>query len=175
VREKARKISTNRVSRQTLATLCLRLAIGGLFIYSGAVKLSDMALFSAMVEAYQILPLPLVNLFALAMPWLEVTAGLALVSNRLPLGGPFVIGGLLAIFIAALSYTLLLGRKISCGCFGVDVPVTWTLVGQDALLLLGCGFLFFHACRGYALPHTLASSEAGAPATAADRSRTTPA
>ena len=59
--------------------LVCRLLVGGVFVYASLDKILNPSEFAKVVYNYQILPLPLSNLLAMSLPWLELFAGLAIV------------------------------------------------------------------------------------------------
>ena len=77
--------------------LLARLYLGFVFIYACLHKIAEPATFALDVATYQFLPLPLINIFALVMPWLELLAG-AMIVVGLRTGG-----GVRAIDLQALA------------------------------------------------------------------------
>ena len=120
----------------------LRLLVGGVFIYAGAVKAWETQNFASDLRHYAIIPWSdLVLLLAVYVPWVEVCAGLAVVSRRLYLGGLIAILGMMLIFTGALTSAWARGLDISCGCFGKDKESIRTnfpaLLGRDLGILIG--------------------------------------
>ncbi len=97
----------------------LRIALGLIFIYSSWSKISDPPGFAEMIWNYRILPGYLVNPVAIALPWLEMLAGLALLSGFIRKGAALLVAGMLIIFITALATDLVRGIAVDCGCFSV--------------------------------------------------------
>ncbi len=116
----------------------LRIALGAMFVYAGAVKAWDPSGFLSDIEGYQILPYKLAVVAAVYLPWLEIVCGLALVMGRFLLDGSLAITtGLMGIFTAALIWAWWRGLDISCGCFGASdshVNYGW-LITRDLILL----------------------------------------
>jgi uncharacterized membrane protein YphA (DoxX/SURF4 family) len=145
----------------------LRIGLGALFVYSAATKLPDMASLADSVSNYRLLPGVLVPLFSVALVGMELLAGLSLVVGVAARAAACWIALMLFAFIAALSQALIRGIDLSCGCFGsTDVePVSWALVGRDALMLaaalilarLGTGKLLFRRGAAAAEPQTASS------------------
>jgi len=105
---------------QDVLALVLRLAIGGLFVYSSWGKLQDPALFADTVSRYDMLPGRLLGFFAAVMPAAELVAGAALAFLPWRREAAVAVCVLLAMFLIALVQALARGLDISCGCFGVD-------------------------------------------------------
>jgi uncharacterized membrane protein YphA (DoxX/SURF4 family) len=98
-----------------LANFLLRLFLGGLFLWSGVLKLADPKAFAVVVSRYDLVPEPLLPVVAIGLPLLEVLAGLATVLNRR--GGVEGIIAMLLLFIAVLWFGILHNLDIDCGCF----------------------------------------------------------
>jgi uncharacterized membrane protein YphA (DoxX/SURF4 family) len=120
------------------------IVIGGLFIYAGAVKVIDPVEFARDIDNYKMLPWQIGVGLALYLPWLEIFAGLALITGVLYRGGVFVLTGLMALFVVATIIARARGLDISCGCFGHAskyLSFAWHLV-LDFLLLGGLVLLW---------------------------------
>ena len=119
-----------------------RIAVAAVFLGACIAKIRDPELFALAVNRYRILPGEFVNLVAIVLPWIELTAGLALLAApaRLRAAGALVIAGMLTVFTIAISLNLLRGIEASCGCFSTraDAAVSdgWTLVRNGALIWL---------------------------------------
>jgi len=98
--------------------LLIRLALGLVFVYAGAVKLVDPRAFARVVSQYDIVPEFLLAPFAVGLPALEFLAGLGLVFNIR--GSLAVISALLMIFVLVLGYGILNSLDIDCGCFSPE-------------------------------------------------------
>ncbi len=83
--------------------LVARLALGGVFIVAGSLKIPYPYKAAAAMRAYQLLPNSLASLLGYILPWFEVGLGLLLILGvALRLTGLF--GALLMVlFIAAIS------------------------------------------------------------------------
>jgi uncharacterized membrane protein YphA (DoxX/SURF4 family) len=98
--------------------LVARLALGGVLIVAGSLKIPYPYKAAAAMRAYQLLPNSLASLLGYILPWFEVGLGLLLILGvALRLTGLF--GALLMVlFIAAISSAWARGLTIDCGCFG---------------------------------------------------------
>ena len=129
-----------------------RLAVAGLFLAACIAKIRDPAAFALAVHRYRILPGEWVNFVALVLPWIELTAGLAVLAApaRLRAAGALIIAGMLSVFTLAISLNLLRGIEASCGCFSTraDAAVSdgWNLVRNGALIWLSLA-VFLDAFR----------------------------
>jgi putative oxidoreductase len=97
--------------------LVVRVLLGVLFIVSSADKVRDPARFAAAVRGYEILPIALTNLFALALAWTELLAGIMLVFGVYARQAAAVIFLLLLVFVVAITAAIIRGMVIDCGCF----------------------------------------------------------
>lgn len=135
----------------------LRLAVAGVFLVAGAMKIWDFAHlrsatpdFTIAIQNFRLLPSPdLAVLLAVYLPWLEVTAALAVFRRRLALGAAAALLGMSAIFLGAVGSAWWRGLDIDCGCFGKASSTTDLrihLLGGTALLA-ATAVLFLHEWR----------------------------
>lgn len=129
-----------------------RLAVAALFLGACIAKIRDPEAFALAVNRYRLLPGELVNAMALLLPWIEFTAGLAVLAApaRLRAAGALIITGMLLVFTLAISLNLARGIEASCGCFSTraDAAVSdvWNLVRNGALIWLSLA-VFLDAFR----------------------------
>jgi uncharacterized membrane protein YphA (DoxX/SURF4 family) len=114
-----------------------RAVLGVLFIWAALAKIADLPTFAQQIHNFRMLPVPLENLFAVTLPWIELVAGLALVTNLAPRAGTVILGGLLLVFLVAILAAIARDLDISCGCFGTrDAGTTgWKTLGRDLAFL----------------------------------------
>jgi uncharacterized membrane protein YphA (DoxX/SURF4 family) len=115
--------------------LCL--VFGAVFLYAGVLKVRDPLVFLDDVRSFQILPDPFAAWLALGLPWLEILAGLAVITGLMRPGGLLVLNALLILFLAAIILSWARGLDLSCGCFGGDPAASHypTLLIRDLILL----------------------------------------
>lgn len=134
-----------RVGR--LAYCLIRIAIGAIFVWSGASKLLDHQQFAVIIEAYGLIPEMTVVPTAFTLTLLELLAGIGLILDIQ--GSLGLITGMLLLFMAILSYGLWIGLDVDCGCFGPEDPEAEAFHGlrpalyRDMVMLTGIGYLFF--------------------------------
>jgi putative oxidoreductase len=105
-------------AKTILAHLCA-LGVAGYFLYAAYGKIVNPRQFAIDIGNYRIVPETYRNLMALFMPWWEVGGALALIIPRTRRSGAIIVGGLLMVFIIAISYAAFyLGLNIDCGCTG---------------------------------------------------------
>ncbi len=115
-----------------------RLYLGGVFLLACWFKIVDPELFALDVATYQILPLSLVNLQALVLPWVELLAGLLLVLGLRTRAAALLVTGMMMMFLVALLIALSRGQEMGCGCFaneGGHDPIGAMTVLRDSIWL----------------------------------------
>jgi putative oxidoreductase len=112
-----------------------RVAIGVLFIVAASSKF-DPIKFAQEVNNYRLLPAALVNLIAVALPFVELFAGILLVVGFRIRAGALAVVGLLCGFIFAMCYVWAKGIDIECGCFGKGTKVGLRAVSEDVGMML---------------------------------------
>lgn len=127
-----------------VARLVARIALGALFVFSGAAKAYDPGEFATEVQKYNLLPWIPGVILALYLPWLEILCGLLLVLKKFERGALLVIIGLLIMFTVALASAMFRGLDIDCGCFGKAFTSTGTTIPmvRNLLLILVAGFIW---------------------------------
>lgn len=126
--------------------LLSRLILGVVFIIASIDKISIPDIFALNVQAYKLLPVFLVNLAALIIPWVELICGIFLIGGYYVRSSSLLLSGLCLIFIIALTAALSRGLKIDCGCFGPEhnSPVSWMRIIEDICLLVLSAHIFFY-------------------------------
>ncbi len=94
----------------------LRLVIGGMFIFVAINKLINPEEFAKAIKNYDMLPLSLINIIAITLPYIELFSGLFLIIGIYKRGSSAIIGISLIFFIIALSSAYARGLDIDCGC-----------------------------------------------------------
>jgi uncharacterized membrane protein YphA (DoxX/SURF4 family) len=102
------------------------------------------------IRSFEMLPDPYAGLFAVFLPWLEIFAGLAVISGVFRRGGLLVLNMSLVAFLAAIGIAWYRGIDIQCGCFGSSGGATSNyieLIVRDLVLLALGVWLTFHKQR----------------------------
>lgn len=100
--------------------LAVRTVLGVMFLVAGVIKLADPASFAVVVDAFGLLPRPLVGVVSYAMPVAEVVAGAGLIFDKR--GSLTAVAVMTALFLLILGYGMYLGLDIDCGCYGPGDP-----------------------------------------------------
>ena len=111
--------------------LAIRTLLGFVFIYAAISKASDPEGFARAITNYKLLPIFLINILAIILPWIELCAGILLIFGVLVKENSMILGGLLVVFVVAILISLARGLNIDCGCFGT---VGGTKVGIQKIL-----------------------------------------
>ena len=117
--------------------LILRIVLGLVFLLYGLDKIRQPGDFALAIANYKLLPGVFVNLLAVVLPWVEVLCGLLLIFGQWVRSAALLSAAMLAVFVAAVSISLLRGLDISCGCFntGGGRKIGTKLLVEDLLLL----------------------------------------
>ena len=127
-----------------LAAQVIRIGLGLLFIYASLDKIWSPGLFAKAISNYRILPLPLLHISAIILPWLELVCGFALITNKYSRAANALIAGMLMVFILAILSAMFRGLDFNCGCFNLDVEESnmgLTKIVQNLGLLLCTAYL----------------------------------
>lgn len=118
--------------------LLLHFLFGGVFVYAGILKVADPMSFLDDVRSFDLLGDPWAAWVAMGLPWLEIFAGLTVMSGFMRSGGLMILNGSLVVFLIAISIAWFRGIDIRCGCFGhSDATSNYRdLILRDVLLLL---------------------------------------
>jgi uncharacterized membrane protein YphA (DoxX/SURF4 family) len=125
-------------------SLAARLALGGVFLYACWFKVVDPEDFAINIATYQILPDSAINVMAITLPWLELSAGVLLVAGAFSREAALAVGGMLAMFIVAILVAMGKDLKISCGCFASEAAqadIGWPKVAEDVVMLAGAAWV----------------------------------
>src|SRR5581483_3866509 len=96
-------MSVSKSAVMGLTSLGLRLFLGGFYLVAGAVKVVDPGKFAEAVANYRMVPHPLINVMAITLPWVEITAGVLLILGVWFKASTWLINCMTLMFIAAIS------------------------------------------------------------------------
>jgi putative oxidoreductase len=122
----------------------VQLGLGAIFVVAAIPKITDPPAFAHAIYNYHLVPGAVVNAMALALPWVELLAGLGLFVGVWKRTAAGITGILLLVFLAALSVNLARGNPVNCACFDVHVKeksraelldeMRWTILRDIAIL-----------------------------------------
>ena len=101
-----------------LVGLLARLVLGVVLVAAGALKVTTPAVSAMAVRAYQLLPYDVAGVVGVALPVVEIAAGLLLVLGLLTRPAAVVGGLLMLAFLVGIISAWARGLTIDCGCFG---------------------------------------------------------
>ncbi len=126
--------------------LAARLYLGVIFLLACWHKILEPSAFALDIATYQILPLGLVNLLAIVLPWVELAAGLMLVLGFRTRAAALLVAGMMTMFTVAIASAVAKGLDMSCGCFAsqgsVEDPISWRTIVRDTSWLLLAVYIF---------------------------------
>jgi len=102
------------------AIAIIRIYLALYFVISGLDKISDLTGFAQSIENYKIMPLYVVNIIAIVVPWIEVIAGGLLLLGIYIKENSTIIFSLLIVFTLAVISAVLRNLDINCGCQGTN-------------------------------------------------------
>jgi uncharacterized membrane protein YphA (DoxX/SURF4 family) len=136
-----------------------RFFVGGLFIFSGLIKLNDPIGTQIKLEDYfTVFAQDFGNFFSLFIPYamplalflviLEVVIGVAVLIQFKMEKTTWVLLLLILFFTALTFYSAYFNKVTDCGCFGDAIPLTpWQSFYKDVILVVFIGHLFWHRRR----------------------------
>jgi len=132
-----------------LPLLILRLSLGAIFIYAAVGKIADPARFAGDIAAYRLLPVFMVNILAMVLPYIEILTGLGLVIGIWIDAASAIASVLVTIFIISALSAMARGLNIECGCFTLSGAgkVGWDLIARDILMLTAAIVVFLYTGR----------------------------
>jgi uncharacterized membrane protein YphA (DoxX/SURF4 family) len=105
-------------STQLWLSLAARLALGGVLVFAGGLKISDPNAAIRAVTAYRLLPSDVATFVGYGLPFFEIMLGLLLMVGLATRASAATAGVLMVVFMAAVSSAWARGLSIDCGCFG---------------------------------------------------------
>ncbi len=133
-----------------------RLLLAVTFIWACIHKIAEPFDFGMQVATYQILPLGLVNLQAIILPWVELTTGALLVLGLLTRPAALLTCGMNVMFIVAISMALAADLHLQCGCFAsaeAGEEMNADLIVRDIGLLIVGALLVWMKPDRFTLDH----------------------
>lgn len=114
----------------------IRVYLAAVFLAACYHKLLEPGSFALDIATYQILPLSLINLMAIVLPWIELVAGGMLLLAFRTRAAALLVAGMMLMFTIAISIAVAKGLDMSCGCFAsqgaAEDPISWRTILRDA-------------------------------------------
>lgn len=127
-----------------------RLFLGFTFIAASLHKIIAPADFAKIIYGYSLFPPYSINLIAIIIPYVEMIAGMALITGVYPRSAALILSGLLVFFIAAIAFNLMRGHQFDCGCFSLDEgqqESPFHLLVRDVVYLTAGGYVVWYRWR----------------------------
>ncbi len=128
-------------------SLLLRIYIGAIFIYASIHKIIHPDIFAVDIATYDILPLSLVNLMAIILPYIEMVSGILIIIGPFQKEAALMISAMMTIFLIAIIIAIYKGINASCGCFASqsieEDPISYKTVIRDLIWLFITIYIFF--------------------------------
>lgn len=133
-----------------------RIFVGGLFIFSGLIKLNDpVGTQIKMEEYFEVFAIDFGSFFHLFIPWaleigmvlivLELALGFAVLLNYKMKTTMWVMLGLMVFFTFLTFYSAYFNKVTDCGCFGDAIKLTpWESFIKDIILMVLVLHLFWY-------------------------------
>jgi len=128
--------------------LVLRAILAFVFIYAAILKIAEPGDFSKAIINYRLLPDSFINILAIILPWIEISAGILLLFGVAVKENSVIISGMLIVFIIAIGISLARGLNIDCGCFGTtngDQIGLIKLLQNIGLLVIGIILIIYNS------------------------------
>jgi uncharacterized membrane protein YphA (DoxX/SURF4 family) len=168
-----------RIDATGVPLLLARLGVGGMFAYLAYMKLRDPINFLKLTHAYGVVSpnqWPVLNLIAVALPWLEMVCAAALLLGVARRGAALLITGMLLFFTPLLAvhawqlhtaagsaFATFCAVKFDCGCGTGEVFICPKLV-ENIALLIGALIGLFSTSQRFCLANLFTRRRAAAPA-----------
>lgn len=121
-----------------------RLVVSLIFIFFAMDKIANPAQFAKEINNYKILPEILINISAIILPWIELFIGFLLLLGAKVKPAAIITGGLLIVFIIAVSIAMIKGLNINCGCSSsAPQKVGLPKIIENVSLTILCVYLYF--------------------------------
>ena len=131
--------------RRQFLLLAFRVILAAVFIYAALQKIDKPLLFADEIEMYGIIgPGPVLYLAAIALPWIELLCGAALLTGIFMRGSALILSAMNIAFIIVITYrtigimsaegTQLRDVYFDCGC-GFGPTYAWKKLIEDAVLV----------------------------------------
>jgi len=136
-----------RINIHFYLKITVRLMLGFLFLYASLDKIIYPPKFAEVIYNYRLLPVELLNICAIIVPWIEAFIGISLLMGFWIETSAFMLSGITVFFIVMIISAIVRGLNIECGCFSLDAEgslVSWKRVIEDVFILAGGLYLMMN-------------------------------
>jgi uncharacterized membrane protein YphA (DoxX/SURF4 family) len=120
--------------------LILRIAMGGLLVVAGALKVGHPADLASAIAGFRLLPVEIVAPLALALPYVEMLLGAYLLFGLFTRWAAIVAAAQFVLYAGAIASAVVRHIPANCGCFGPNdvAAADWPHVAFDLVLAAVC-------------------------------------
>ncbi len=125
----------------------LRLVLGGVLVYSGALKLGHATDLASAIAGFRLLPGSIVAPLALILPYFEILIGAYLIIGLFTRIAATVAAAQFVVYAGAIAAAVVRHIPAHCGCFGPNDTATadWPHVAFDLVLAATAAFIAYGA------------------------------
>ncbi|MCP4606297.1 MAG: DoxX family membrane protein [Proteobacteria bacterium] len=142
--------SRTQIIKDGFSVAC-RILLALTFIWACIHKIAVPYDFALQVATYQVLPLVLINLQAIVLPWLELIVALGLIVGFWTRPAALITCGMNVMFITAIALALSADLHLQCGCFSsaeAGEEMSASLIVRDiGLFIAGALLVYFQPDR----------------------------
>ncbi|RKY61577.1 MAG: hypothetical protein DRP96_02815 [Candidatus Neomarinimicrobiota bacterium] len=127
--------------------IIIRTVLGFIFLYASLDKIIYPQKFAEVIYNYRLMPIELLNICAIIVPWIEAFIGVSLLIGFRVDVSAFMLSVITFFFILMIISAIVRGLNIECGCFSLDAEgslVSWKRVIEDVFILVGGIFLLLN-------------------------------
>ena len=127
--------------------IIIRTVLGFIFLYASLDKIIYPQKFAEVIYNYRLMPIELLNICAIIVPWVEAFIGVSLLIGYRVAVSAFMLSVITFFFILMIISAIVRGLNIECGCFSLDAEgslVSWKRVIEDVFILVGGIFLLLN-------------------------------
>ena len=125
----------------------MEFSIGLIMLVTSWLHLKNHMMFYLHAAGYRIVPVSLLPLFALTIPWLMLFVGLMIILRDYQPIGAVLGAAIFSSFGIAQAWTILNGFSIDCGCFGSMAQKNVDLVSMTLPIVLAIGCVIIAVSR----------------------------
>jgi len=127
------------ILRDGLASFVIRVILGLIFVFAGSAKALDARSFLLTVQQLDLFSAPAILPISVVVIACEICLGLALLVGFQTRKAAGLLATLLLSFVAVISFAIVNGKAVDCGCFGsmTSEQLGLGIILRD-ILLIGC-------------------------------------
>jgi len=137
-------IKNTKIPKNEYINLVIRIIVGFVFIITGISKIVEPAQFAREITNYDMMFLPLINLMAIILPWLEIVTGFLFVFGVRIKANTILLAAMILMFNFAITVAWARGLDINCGCYSnvAEQTVGFAKLAENFAMLIGLAFVF---------------------------------